>query len=101
MGPSASRLFILDCEDMESLPRTANACPNIQSCTIIGDISLGYIRALFVVPKPELKKLVRFVGEANVFQVLAEEVSTLEDFVYSGSLPDIPLFLNLWLTIKV
>lgn len=104
LGSTASHLIIpkdfyedKDAPVVENLDRISRACPNLKSCDCRSDIiSLDALRALFLEPKP---RLVRFnlntwwtaTSPANVFQVLAEKVSSLEEFEYCGPAPPVEL----------
>lgn len=86
LGKSAATLPVCPVL-IEGLPRIAEACPNLRRCVVEWGILVASLRALFVVPKLKLVHLEINVRDANILQVFAEEVTTLEDWEYEGPMP--------------
>lgn len=96
LGEAASSLSVVDDDDLiENLDRIGSACLNLRAVSYVADeVLVPGFRALFEGLKRKLLKFhALFPGDAsnegvdNLFKVLAEKVSTLEHFDYSGPVP--------------
>lgn len=102
LGMSATRLYVDEDEDpyvYTGLGRVGFACPNLRFCHFVADdIPLRNFRALFDVPKYELEQFKVSLLSNNaaisdeVFSVLAEKVSSLHAFEYTGPAPAVHLW---------
>lgn len=79
---------------IEALGRVGDVCPNLQHCHVnTVHPHMDAFRALFDVPKPKLSQVVVRVSDevsstpANIFRILAESVSSIEEFTYAGHSP--------------
>lgn len=104
MGPQVATFELTpfvkrDVPLQEVCERVGNACEELKTVRLIREgISASGFRSLFVSPKPKLVSLVAdLYGDssatpASLFQVLAENVSTLECLDYTGPLPRTDVF---------
>lgn len=98
LGAKASNLMIPNPayryrdDVIDNLGRIGSACPNLKACWAEGSfLPVDVFRSLFIEPKP---KLVRFcvttfhwrsTAADTILLVLAEKVTTLEEFEYDGN----------------
>lgn len=114
LGEAASSLLIgQDHAMIENLDHVGRTCPNLREimCFVpvvpvaarrdLTEIPQPMFRAFFDVPRPKLVQLwVRIRSEPsnlapdNLFDVLLEKVSTLEEFMYEGLVPSLHLLLS-------
>lgn len=85
----------------ETLFRIGQACRNLTTCRLIAcKVSLDAFHALFEVPKPILRRFDAIVSErdsstpTNIFQVLAEKVSSIKELIYTGQEPPVKLLAS-------
>lgn len=92
---AASGLHIDAPDIINNLDRIGNACQNLKHNVCCTDnMPLSAFREFLETPKPKLLKMCLFtfgdVGTQvmdDIFEVLAEKVSTLENFEYGGPVP--------------
>ncbi len=80
-------LFKYGVNDFCSLTKGWNACPNIEKVLLLKEVSLSYVRAMFIKPKPvllELELLIAFAEEKStvreIVDCIAEKTGSLRRF---------------------
>lgn len=99
IGEAALCLPIENPDIVDNLSRIGNSCPKLQRISCRTDNMLvSRVCFLFGTPKRKLVKLCLFTRDDvqtqiidDMFQVLTEKVSTLEEFNYTGPVPSIIL----------